>query len=58
MALFGFDLAGGIGEAGGDNDEFLLALHPADRHLHRVFRDMEDQQDYFPAEYRIVRPDG
>jgi len=58
MALFGFDLPGGIGEVGGDNDEFLLALHPMDRHLHRVFRDMEDRQDSFPAEYRIVRPDG
>ena len=58
MALFGFDLAGGIGQVGGDNDEFLLALHPMDRHLHRAFRGMEDQQDSFPAEYRIVRPDG
>jgi PAS domain S-box-containing protein len=58
MVLFGLGLVGGIGEVGGDNDEFLLALHPADRHLHRVFRDLEDRKDSFPAEYRIVRPDG
>jgi hypothetical protein len=48
MALFGLDLAGGIGEVGGENDEFLSALHPADRHLQKIFREREDRQDSVP----------
>ena len=36
----------------------LAALHPEDRHLVQRFHELADQQDSFPAEYRIVRPDG
>ncbi|MBC8055622.1 MAG: PAS domain-containing protein, partial [Rhizobiales bacterium] len=58
MALFGLDLPGGIGHMGGENDEYVAALHPEDRHLAEHFRQLAARQDSFPAEYRIVRPDG
>jgi PAS domain S-box-containing protein len=58
MQIFGIELADGIGQVGGDHDEFRLALHPEDRHLAQSFHDIADRQDSFPAEYRIVRPDG
>jgi PAS domain S-box-containing protein len=58
MDLFGIDLPGGRGRVGGDEDEYVAALHPDDRHLVAVFRELANQVDSFPAEYRIVRPDG
>jgi PAS domain-containing protein len=58
IALFGLSLPGGRGRVGGDGDEHARALHPQDRHLARRFRELADRQDTFPAEYRIIRPDG
>jgi PAS domain S-box-containing protein len=58
MALFGLDLPGGQGRFGGDTDEFFLAVHPDDRHKTPSFYEMADKQDWFPVEYRIVKPDG
>ncbi len=58
MALFGLDLPGGRGQVGGDDDEFKQALHPDDRHLVERFHRTADEIDTYPAEYRIVRPDG
>jgi PAS domain S-box-containing protein len=58
MALFGLTLADGRGHVGGEADEYLSALHPDDRHLMQRFHELADSQDSFPAEYRIVRPDG
>ncbi len=55
--LFGMSLPDGIGQVGGDNDEFKLALHPEDRHLAVKFHKAANSVDSFPAEYRIVRPD-
>ena len=58
MALFGITLAEGRGQVGGEGDEYAAALHPEDRHLMQRFHALADQQDSFPAEYRIVRPGG
>ena len=58
MALFGIDLVNGIGQVGGADDEYVNAMHPEDRHLVQRFRALADQQDSFPAEYRIVKPGG
>jgi PAS domain S-box-containing protein len=58
MAIFGLTLVDGRGCVGGQADEFRMALHPDDRHLVEEFHALADRQDSFPAEYRIVRPDG
>ena len=58
MALFGLQLPGGRGQVGGDGDEYVAAMHPQDRHLAAHFQALADLHDSFPAEYRIVRPDG
>ena len=58
MALFGIELPGGKGRLGGDDDEYVAALHPEDRHLAAHYLATAEQQDSFAAEYRIVRPDG
>ena len=58
MALFGLDLPGGRGSVGAAADEYLAAIHPDDRELAHGYRALADQQDSFPAEYRIVRRDG
>ena len=58
MALFGLDLPGGRGQVDGPEDEFVAAMHPDDRPLVRRFRGLAAELDSFPAEYRIVRPDG
>jgi len=58
MDLFGIDLVDGIGQVGGDNDEYVGALHPDDRHLAQRYKELAARQDTFDAEYRIVRPDG
>jgi PAS domain S-box-containing protein len=58
MELFGLDLPGGRGHVGGDQDEFLRSLHPDDKHMMAQFHQTADQEDSYPAEYRIVRPDG
>lgn len=58
MKLFGLKLENGIGRFGGDDDEFKRAVHPDDRHIVANFYALADKQDWFPAEYRIVRPDG
>jgi two-component sensor histidine kinase len=58
MELFGIDLPDGIGRFGGDTDEFFLAVHPDDRHITPSFYAMADKQDWFPAEYRILKADG
>ena len=58
MALFGLDLPDGRGQVGGDADEFKRSLHPDDRYMLAQFHRTADKEDFFPAEYRIVRPDG
>ena len=58
MELFGLALPGGRGQVGGPHDEYASALHPDDRHLAQRFHALADEQDSFPAEYRIVRSDG
>jgi PAS domain S-box-containing protein len=58
MTLFGLSLSEGVGRVGGDEDEYVAAIHPDDRHLVRNFYRQADEMDDFPAEYRIVRPDG
>jgi PAS domain S-box-containing protein len=58
MAMFGLNLPNRRGKVGGDDDEFLGSLHPDDRHLMAEFHRIADTEDSFPAEYRIVRPDG
>jgi PAS domain S-box-containing protein len=58
MALFGLDLPDGIGRFGGEADEFRQAVHPDDRHMTPSFYEMANSQDWFPVEYRIVKPDG
>lgn len=58
MALFGIKLKDGIGRLGGDDDEFRKAVHPDDRHLVTKVYDLAENQDWFPIEYRILRPDG
>jgi len=57
MELFGISLPEGRGQFG-DNDEYVTAIHPEDRHLVAHYRTLADEWDSFPAEYRIVRPDG
>lgn len=58
MVLFGLDLPEGRGVVGGDADELVAAMHPADRGLIPGSYEIADREDSFPAEYRIVRPDG
>ena len=58
MALFGLSLPDGRGRVGGDEDEYVAAIHPDDRHRVASFHALADQQDSFDAEYRIMRPDG
>lgn len=58
MRLFGLDLPAGRGTVDGPNDEYVAAIHPDDRHLVAHFRALAERLDSFPAEYRIVRPDG
>ena len=58
MELFGLDLPGGRGQVGGENDEFFASLHPDDKHMMAQFHRTADEEDSYPAEYRIVRPDG
>jgi PAS domain S-box-containing protein len=58
MELFGLDLPGGRGRFGGDSDEFLMAVHPDDRHVTPTFYELANKQDWFPVEYRIMKPDG
>ena len=58
MALFGIKLKDGIGRLGGEDDEFRKAVHPEDRHLVTKVYDLAENQDWFPIEYRILRPDG
>jgi two-component sensor histidine kinase len=58
MALFGLDLPDALGHVGGEADELLQALHPEDRHQLAQFHAIAGREDSFPAEYRIVKPDG
>lgn len=58
MELFGIQLPDGRGRVGGPDDEYVRAIHPEDRHWVSRFRELADHRDSFPAEYRIVRPDG
>jgi len=58
MALFGLDLPDGRGQVGGDDDEFKRSLHPEDRYMVAEFHKTADKEDFYPAEYRIIRPDG
>ena len=58
MALFGLDLPDGRGIVGGDADEWVATIHPSDRALVPKFYEIADREDSFPAEYRIIRPDG
>jgi two-component sensor histidine kinase/PAS domain-containing protein len=58
MMLFGIDLPDGLGQLGGQSDEFYQAMFPEDRHLLGDYHAVANKQDSFPAEYRILRPDG
>jgi two-component sensor histidine kinase len=58
MALFGINLADGLGHVGGETDELHQAMHSDDRHLLAQFHALADSQDSFPADYRIVKADG
>jgi two-component sensor histidine kinase/PAS domain-containing protein len=58
MALFGINLADGLGRVGGETDEFRQAMHSEDRHLLAQFHALADNQESFPAEYRILKADG
>ncbi len=58
MELFGLNLPEGRGRFGGEADEFRMAMHPDDRHLAQTFYALADRQDWFPAEYRIIKADG
>jgi PAS domain S-box-containing protein len=58
MALFGISLPDGRGRIGGEDDEYLNALHPGDRHLMLKFHELANKQDTFTSEYRAVHPDG
>jgi len=58
MALFGLALPGGVGRVGGDDDEYMAAIHPEDRDKASQIRATANQVDSFAAEYRIVRADG
>jgi two-component sensor histidine kinase len=58
MALFGINLANGLGHVGGETDEFRQAMHSEDRHLLARFHALADSQESFPAEYRILKADG
>jgi PAS domain S-box-containing protein len=58
MALFGISLPDGVGHVGGASDEYLSAMHPDDRHLVQHYHELANEQDSFPAEYRVTRPDG
>ena len=58
MNLFGLQLPNGLGQVGGEHDEYVRALHPEDRHLVQRFRDEANLHDSFAAEYRIVKSDG
>jgi two-component sensor histidine kinase/PAS domain-containing protein len=58
MMLFGIDLPDGLGQIGGQSDEFYQAMFPEDRHLLGEYHAMMNNQDSFPAEYRILKPDG
>ncbi len=58
MALFGLSLPGGRGQVGGEDDEYLAALHPDDRHLMAEQHAIAHRQDALEMEYRVVRPDG
>jgi PAS domain S-box-containing protein len=58
MALFGINLANGLGHVGGETDELRQTMHPEDRHLLAQYHALADGQDSFPAEYRIVKADG
>jgi PAS domain S-box-containing protein len=58
MALFGIDLTDGLGHVGGETDELRQTMHPEDRHLLAQYHALADDQDSFPAEYRIIKADG
>lgn len=58
MALFGINLPDGLGQVGGQSDEFYQAMHPEDRHLLGEYHALASKQDSFPAEYRILKSDG
>jgi PAS domain S-box-containing protein len=58
MELFGFNLADGRGQVGGETDEHRRSLHPDDRHLLDNLDEQANLQDSFAAEYRILKSDG
>lgn len=58
LALFGLSLPDGRGTVGGEADEYAAAVHPDDLQLVAQLYEQADHVDSYPAEYRIVRPDG
>ncbi len=58
MALFGINLTDGTGHVGGEKDEFRQSMHPEDRHLLAQYHALANTQNFFSAEYRIVKADG
>lgn len=58
LALFGIELPGGIGQAGGPEDEWRASLHPEEGHLPEVIQAHLQTEDRLQVRYRIVRPDG
>ena len=58
LALFGLDVPGGIGRAGGPDDEWNASLHPDERDLPEAIQAQLQTEDRLQVRYRIVRPDG
>ncbi len=46
MDLFGISLPDGLGQVGGDQDEYWSALHPDDRHLMQEFHALADKLEF------------
>ena len=49
MLLFGIDLPDGLGQVGGQSDEFFKAMYPEDRHLLGEYHAVTDKQELFPG---------
>ena len=45
MALFGINLPDGLGQVGGQSDEFYQAMHPEDRHLLGEYHALASKQE-------------
>ncbi len=55
MALFGINLPDGLGQVGGQSDEFYQAMHPEDRHLLGEYHAIASKQELFSR--RVPHPE-